>query len=716
MTGTSVTQRYGAVAPAVLANGYQPIPVRGKNPLMNGWQSEDLTDSTVSKLARRYQGSNAGFRTGQGERAVYAVDIDFYNAGVAKTVRDAFVSRFGQGLERVGQAPKVLLVYQGAPGAKKITSTSFVDNECPLQENGKDLVQRVEVLGDGQQFVGFGKHPTTGRAYEWTGDSPLEVKVQDLPVLDLDEVKAWVHDELPKLMPSTFKPHSSGPKPSAEKSGQISGLSEAMREHALEAVTPSTIEEVRLALDALPLGMSVDYGSWVNVGLALKSLAQAGYEAEALAMWLSFSARAGSAYDEDKAQEKWDEKFDPGAITYKSIFEWAKAAGADLKAISEQVVLAMVVSAPIPYDLSRMAPVEFCVDGFLATGTTVIAGKPGVGKTSLLVPLACEVAHLCPSDSPLTPMLRRKVVYVTEDPVQVQNILYALRKHLAPHIPHKEWCEWFIIEQAHRRAPKALSKLVKEWRTRYAYQACARFNNYMVEPLIVMDTSNATLDLESENDNSEAGRAIAAIKEALGSASLWLIAHVAKGMSRADVADMSVRGAGAFEGDANAVAYVIDEGAVGRDVRYLVLGKRRFQAKYSELMFKTSISSEVVSTPWGVEQEISYLYGAPSIPGPGENREAAKLAKVEEAKAKRQGEMQGEILAFLADAKEPPAMSKVRDMVKGKHVDVQSAIDSLIVKGRVLEVAAKGRKGTCLALNPDYQDTWESLNVEGEKE
>lgn len=53
---------------------------------------------------------------------------------------------------------------------------------------------------------------------------------------------------------------------------------------------------------------------------------------------------------------------------------------------------------------------EFVIDGFLPIGLTVIAGEPGVGKTTNLVPMAASAARLTPSDWGVHPKRRRVAV------------------------------------------------------------------------------------------------------------------------------------------------------------------------------------------------------------------------------------------------------------------------------------------------------------------
>ena len=66
------------------------------------------------------------------------------------------------------------------------------------------------------------------------------------------------------------------------------------------------------------------------------------------------------------------------------------------KAISNVVeeaerLLRKRIIVPYEYDVTRIKPPSFVIQGFMPTGVSIIAGEPGVGKTSALVPLFCAV-------------------------------------------------------------------------------------------------------------------------------------------------------------------------------------------------------------------------------------------------------------------------------------------------------------------------------------
>ena len=329
------------------------------------------------------------------------------------------------------------------------------------------------------------------------------------------------------------------------------------------------------------------------------------------------------------------------------------------------------------YDLDTLKPVEFVIDGFISNKITVIAGPPGVGKTSLLVPLAFHAAHLCDPDSEIKPILRRRVIYVTEDADQVERIIYGICKHEKLKVPKEGFRYWFRIENAKRKKGEDLAAFISKMREEYSVNLGPEYGDYIVEPLIVLDTSNATIDLDNENDNAEAGKIIADIKSAIGRSAVWLVAHTSKVTSRTEVEQMSARGAGAFEGDANAVAYLLNIGGS----RFLTLGKRRFEADYTDIKFDSFADSEEVMTPWGTVQTVRYRYGIPCVSSASE-RDEIKNAGAEAHKIAKRLKVREQILQILSDEGNM-SKNELQRHLKGKKELNMEVVDNLVEQGLV---------------------------------
>ncbi|GGF66903.1 hypothetical protein GCM10007301_28160 [Azorhizobium oxalatiphilum] len=162
----------------LIDNGYTPIPVRGKRPVISGWSSMQPDHQQVEHLVRANPDhTNTGVLTGE----VVAIDVDVLDEDTATQIEALVLGLPGgdRALRRVGRAPKALFLFRATePREKRVTEKYHVAGE----------VAQVEVLGTGQQFVAYGIHPETGAPYSWTTASPLDVALADLPPISPEDV------------------------------------------------------------------------------------------------------------------------------------------------------------------------------------------------------------------------------------------------------------------------------------------------------------------------------------------------------------------------------------------------------------------------------------------------------------------------------------------------------------------------------------------------
>lgn len=335
--------------------------------------------------------------------------------------------------------------------------------------------------------------------------------------------------------------------------------------------------------------------------------------------------------------------------------------------------------APAQHPLARLVdmqgpprPPAWLLPGFFVEGLTVIAGQPGIGKTTALLPLACGAAGIHEADWPLAPRHWRHVVYVTEDVPQALRILHGLADHLGTTM--KAIAERLHLVEAHRMPAADLVLVGEIYRERYTRTV----EGVELLPLVVLDTQAAAIHLENENDNAEASAAVAALKQQFAGLPVWLVAHVAKShLNRSDVENFSSRGAGAWGGDANATAFLVKD--AGK--RWLVLGKRRFEPRWSEAQLESHWREVDALDPWGQPERLHLRW---AIARPAENRqEHAAMARQAQAQAD-EAELRQEIRDAVQIAWQqghPLSRAAVRATIKRKTTEVVACIDRLVHEG-----------------------------------
>lgn len=272
----------------LLANGYLIIPIRPgeKSPAISSWQKARISDSDLSF----YPGHGVGVLCGQGATPIVGIDIDISHPVIGQAVIDWCRRVMGSTAERVGAAPRVLLVYRAAEsGWTKGNSIKFFDPNDPEKPSGKPNEQQVEVLGLGQQFVAYHVHPDTGRDYEWTDlfGGIAYTSARELPIITEAHIDALMA-EVDRLVRST---------PGIEVRSPGTGLatmSDMGSAGGLMSLTPPTGTPIKETIELLKYldnsGMGVDYDTWLRVGMALHH--EYAGSAEALTIWKQWGAQS----------------------------------------------------------------------------------------------------------------------------------------------------------------------------------------------------------------------------------------------------------------------------------------------------------------------------------------------------------------------------------------------------------------------------------------
>jgi hypothetical protein len=191
------TQSVTARRLAMLANGYPPLPAKGKAVHLPGWTNLVVTAEVIQgwpqhKKWRSY--TNTGILT----RDTPAIDIDIKDELAAEALEALVRKHFSNGgrlLRRIGLHPKRAFIFKTDTPFDKLLEEFLPPGEVDNKKNR----QKLEILCDGQQIIGDGIHPDTNRPYDWSGGEPWTVVSDELVPLTANKARAWL-DEATALL------------------------------------------------------------------------------------------------------------------------------------------------------------------------------------------------------------------------------------------------------------------------------------------------------------------------------------------------------------------------------------------------------------------------------------------------------------------------------------------------------------------------------------
>ena len=490
-------------------------------------------------------------------------------------------------------------------------------------------------LGNHQEVEIFGHPGSAGKNVMLTGDSMRG---------DIKEIGCTVKEFLAKAGIQLQEPEAKAPTPQFDFTQMLSRGSQNDFDRALEALNC--------------INPDIDYSDWIAIGQALHSeFGEQGKNA-----WYSWSA-SGSKYQGEKDLDShWRSFGKKDGVSMGTLYKHAKDHGwqpptkqTERKSAVEDfaaVISQAQVDAPVATEetkgwperqlsIGQIKPIRYMVKGFWAHSFMVLAGQPGIGKTTAVISLCMVMAGIQAKDCELTATKKRKTIIVTEDSDQVERTLTGYARHYG--INPKTLSDWFVIIDAKRSNVKDLLMLAHN---------VINHTIDNVRPLLVLDTANATMDIDNENDNSEVGAYIAALKQTIYiqlDTPVCIITHTNKTISKAD-SDATARGASAFTGDATLTGVLFEDET---KTRYMRLVKTRYQPNFREIKFQSDVFADTVLDEDGDIQEQMVLLVVPAMSSEDDRKQAA---------AERQNDKRQQQIQDAADA----ACNYVQSIINAK--------------------------------------------------
>ncbi len=279
--------KYG---PAILENGYLIVPIvkgskaPGLGKPARNWQDMRATPAKLTEwIDKGYADNGVGILSSRSP----GVDMDCQDPDLVESLRAFTIKLLGPTIERVGLPPKTLLVYRADMQFPKVNSSVFID--------GMGRTAKLEVLGDGQQFVALHVHPDTKKPYRWKGKKGVhDTPLMSLPEITLEDAEA-IRDEFERLCRERGWPEK---KTISRIGGNLDRNDPFI--HDAPKVTDLSDAEIRAKLLLVP--NADEYETWLQIGMALYH--QYDGSQDGLDLWHEWSSTVGN-YDSKVLDSKW---------------------------------------------------------------------------------------------------------------------------------------------------------------------------------------------------------------------------------------------------------------------------------------------------------------------------------------------------------------------------------------------------------------------------
>jgi hypothetical protein len=278
----SAVDDVGSLRAGLWAAGFRPVPVfnpdtkvtsPGKQPLGEKWQ---LCARETPPFCARSPAVLHALNTGILADGLRPIDVDVNDPEKAGQCVALAVDMLGEAPIRTREnSPRSLVLYraaEGEPAKRTLTSRSHTEeNAC-----------KIEVLGRGQQFLAFGRHPS-GSELVWS-EPPGQETRDALPAVTEDQIQAYL-EACAQILDAPLPPQWNGHDP----------------DHPSADPQADSLR-IAAALAAIPNHGPADWEAWNRVGMAVWR-ATGGSSAG----WEAFNAwsQRNQAYNADATRTRW---------------------------------------------------------------------------------------------------------------------------------------------------------------------------------------------------------------------------------------------------------------------------------------------------------------------------------------------------------------------------------------------------------------------------
>lgn len=653
-----------------------PIPTGTKGPRTKGWNKKENAIRNQSDVPPGY-----GIGLAHAFSGTCALDLDDWDTA-------AFMLGLqGVDIKALYDASDAVIIDSGRAGRGKLLYALAEPLRTKQIATGSKMVYELRcATANGatvQDVLPPTIHPSTGQPYRWAGRGHWS----RLPMIPPELLAHWnrllADDDVKSVSSDT----------------ENLNLSWSEIRNALSHVDPAS-----------------DYQTRINMGMALHwAGTHSGELDDARAIWLDWAMVSPEKFkSHHEVLSTWERFKSEGdrCIKIGTLFAAAKEAGyvrqpPDVSHMFSEVIESKKSpTEPRTHPLARIVPLEregkptkWVIRDVIQEGFVIIAGSPGVGKTTNLLPLLAHVAHLGPADHPMRPPARRKILWITEDAAQVQRIIHGMVH--AGWFTLEEADGWFNIVNAARMSADQIAQ-VEEYYREYSNDVQGTDGIVTLKPLIVIDTLSAVVDLVEENSNIEVSKAIATLKTAFAGYPMVVLAHTSKALKgRVEARELAIRGAGALEADAHQVLFLLEDAGD----RFMVFGKTRFERKEpKEIRFEGYFKTITLQGDFGPEESV-LRWSVAEFVSPDERvkiREEAKQNHREESAAQILERIKTQMLEVIrahCEAGEPIGRTGLYKEVTGKTEVKPPLLADLIRLNRVVEYDGAGGKKRLYALS-----------------